>query len=117
MPVPTPPALPSAAVLLLLAGLAGAAPAVAGDLAAGRQKAQACRACHGLDGIATMPMAPNIAGNNELYLRNQLEAFRSGKRTNEMMSVVAKGLSDQDIADLAAWYGAIEIEVTLPDTQ
>lgn len=101
--------------LVLAGALVAAGPAAAGDPAAGKRKAQACQACHGIDGIATMPMAPNIAGNNELYLRNQLQAFRSGKRTNEMMSVVAQSLSDADIADLAAWYAAIEIEVTLPE--
>ncbi|MEX0759723.1 MAG: cytochrome c, partial [Tistlia sp.] len=109
-----------AAALLALAAAALAvpalvAPALAGDVGAGRRKAIACQACHGLDGLATMPMAPNIAGNNELYLQNQLKAFRSGARSNEMMSVVAKDLSDADIADLAAWYAAIEISVTLPD--
>jgi cytochrome c553 len=62
-----------------------------------------------------MPMAPNIAGNSELYLQKQLKAFRAGTRTDELMSVVAKGLSDADIGDLAAWYAAIEISVTPPD--
>lgn len=101
--------------LLLLWGLAAAAaPVMAGDPAAGRRKAQACQACHGLDGIATMPMAPNIAGNDELYLQKQLKAFRSGTRTDEMMSVVAEGLTDADIADLAAWYAAIAITVIPP---
>ncbi|SMF02365.1 Cytochrome c553 [Tistlia consotensis] len=99
---------------LLAATLLAAGPAAAGDAAAGRKKAQVCQPCHGLDGIAKIPMAPNLAGNNELYLRKQLEAFRSGQRTNEMMSVVAKGLSDADIANVAAWYSSIEITVKLP---
>lgn len=103
--------------LLAASAVPAATSALAGDLAAGREKAQVCQTCHGIDGIATMPMAPNIAGNNELYLRKQLEAFRSGQRTDEMMSVVAEGLSDEDIADLAAWYSAIEITVKLPDVQ
>ncbi len=45
----------------------------------------------------------------------QLKAFRSGKRTHEIMSVIAKDLSDEDMADLAAWYAAIKIEATLPE--
>jgi cytochrome c553 len=62
-----------------------------------------------------MPMAPNIAGHSDIYLVKQLRAFRSGERENPMMSVVAQGLSDAEIEDLAAWYSAIEVEVTLPD--
>lgn len=88
---------------------------VPGDVEAGRVKAGQCRTCHGLDGIATIPIAPHIAGENFVYLQTQLRAFRSGKREHEIMSVVARTLSDQDIDDLAAWYSAIEITATLPD--
>jgi cytochrome c553 len=62
-----------------------------------------------------MPIAPHIAGESQVYLETQLKAFRSGKRENEIMSVVAAGLSDEDISDLAAWYASIEISVTLPE--
>lgn len=104
-------------VLSVLACMAAAAapPALAGDPAAGREKAGACRTCHGIDGLARMPIAPHLAGESEIYLETQLRAFRSGKRRHEMMSVVAKGLSDKDIADLAAWYASIRIEVMLPE--
>jgi len=91
-----------------------AAPAFA-DAAAGKDKAQACAACHGLDGLSQMPNAPHIAGQPEIYLKAQLEAFRSGARVNEMMSVVAKGLSDEDIDDLVAWYSAIEVTAKPPE--
>lgn len=100
----------SAAFLALLA----ASPACA-DAAAGREKAQVCATCHGLDGISKIPNAPNIAGQPELYLKAQLEAYRSGARVNEMMSVVAKDLSDADIENLVAWYAAIAITATEPD--
>jgi cytochrome c553 len=103
-----------AAVCCLLATL-GAAESIAADAAAGRQKARACAACHGIDGIAKMPIAPHIAGESQVYLETQLKAFRSGKRENEIMSVVAAVLSDEDISDLAAWYASIEISVTLPE--
>ncbi len=51
-------------------------------------------------------IAPHIGGEPETYIASQLHAFREGTRTHEMMSVVAKSLSDQQIADLAAWYSA-----------
>jgi len=101
--------------LCLALTLAAPGGAGAGDAGAGREKARACRTCHGLDGIATMPIAPHLAGESEIYLETQLRAFRSGKRVHEMMSVVAKGLSDEDIADLAAWYASIRIEVQMPE--
>lgn len=103
------------AFLLAAALAAFALPAAAGDAAAGRKKAGQCRTCHGLDGIAQIPIAPHIAGESEIYLETQLKAFRSGKREHEIMSVVASGLSDADIADLSAWYASIRIEATLPE--
>jgi cytochrome c553 len=104
---------------VLLLGLAAtvlqAAPATAADAAAGRQKARQCQTCHGLDGIAKIPIAPHLAGESQIYLETQLKAFRSGKREHEMMSVVAKDLSDADISDLAAWYASIQIKATMPE--
>lgn len=86
----------------------------AGDAAAGRRKAAQCQTCHGLDGISKLPEAPNLAGQPEAYLVKSLDDFRRGIRKNEMMSLVAQALSDQDVADLAAYYAAIEISVTPP---
>jgi cytochrome c553 len=83
----------------------------AGDLNAGRAKALMCQACHGVDGLSKVPDAPNIAGQTEPYIVAQLQAFKSGARKNEAMSVVAQPLSDQDIEDLAAYFSAIEIAV------
>ena len=102
------------AICCLLATL-GAADSIAADAAAGRKKARACAACHGIDGVAKMPIAPHIAGESQVYLETQLKAFRSGKRENEIMSVVAAGLSNEDISDLAAWYSSIQFTVTLPE--
>jgi len=81
---------------------------VTGDLEAGRKLAAQCRTCHGIEGHAKMPIVPHIGGENPAYIDHQLTAFRDGQRVHEMMSVVAKGLSDQAIADLAAWYSAQE---------
>lgn len=88
--------------------------AVAQDAAAGKQLAGQCRTCHGLDGIAQIPIAPNLAGESQIYLEKQLKAFRSGERENEMMSVVAKNLTDEQISDLSAWYASIQITATMP---
>jgi cytochrome c553 len=105
-----------AGLLVVLAVLPFAAgpPAQAGDAAAGRRKATQCQACHGLDGLSKLPEAPHLAGQPERYLVKSLDEYRSGARTNEMMSIVAKMLSDQDVADLAAYYAAIEISATPP---
>ncbi|MCI0681164.1 MAG: cytochrome c [Gemmataceae bacterium] len=89
--------------------------ALGGDAQLGRQKAKMCQTCHGIDGLAKIPSAPHIAGESELYLVTQLKAFRSGKRTHEIMSLIAQQLSDEDIDNLAAWYSSIKIEVTVPD--
>ncbi|HEY3595952.1 MAG TPA: cytochrome c [Paraburkholderia sp.] len=84
-----------------------ASQAFAADAAAGRAKAIQCQACHGLDGMAKIPEAPNLAGQNEDYLIKALNDFKSGARKNEMMSMVAKPLSDADIANLAAFYHSL----------
>lgn len=92
--------------------MAAVAPDVAAqDVAAGKRKASACQACHGLDGIAKLPEAPHLAAQPASFLERELRAYRAGTRRNEVMSIAAKGLSDQDIRDLAAYYSAIQIEV------
>ena len=88
--------------------------AAAGDAKAGRARAQLCQACHGVDGMSKVPDAPNIAGQVEGYLVAQLQAFKSGARKNEAMSLVAAGLSSADIDNLAAWYSSIEISAKVP---
>jgi cytochrome c553 len=98
----------------LLASFAGG-PALAGDARAGHDKARQCQVCHGLDGLAKLPDAPHIAGDSAIYIEAQLKAFRSGERTHPQMSIVAQGLSDQDILDLAAYYSAIEVSVKVPE--
>jgi cytochrome c553 len=69
---------------------------------------------HGLDGLSKLPEAPHLAGQPEQYLVKSLNEYRSGARKNDMMSLVAPALSDQDVADLAAYYAAIEISATPP---
>lgn len=104
-------------VVALVCGVAtaGAGPAAAaGDVKSGRQKAVQCQACHGLDGQSKLPDAPNLAGQNEIYLVKALKDYRGGMRKNEMMSLAAAGLKDEDIADLAAYYSAITVTVGTP---
>jgi cytochrome c553 len=97
-----------ASVCLLVAG---GSVCSAGDVKAGRAKALMCQACHGVDGLSKVPDAPSIAGQTEPYIVSQLQAYKSGARKNEAMSMVAPSLSDTDIEDLAAYFSAIEINV------
>jgi cytochrome c553 len=102
-------------VALAVLPLTASAPAgAAGDVAAGRRKAFACQTCHGLDGLSKLPEAPHLAGQPERYLVKSLDQYRNGERKDEMMALVVKNLDDQDIADLAAYYAAIEISATPP---
>jgi cytochrome c553 len=104
-----------AAAALLWAGLTVASgSALAADPVAGRQKAGLCATCHGPLGMGQTPDAPHLAGQPEIYLSAQLKAFRSGARRHEVMNVMAKPLSDADIADLAAWYASLKIDVVRP---
>jgi cytochrome c553 len=88
--------------------------AAAAAARAGRAKAAACAICHGQNGLSTLPNAPHLAGQPAIYLEQQLKAYRGGQRRDEVMAVIAKPLSDDDIANLAAWYASIRIEVTPP---
>lgn len=107
-------ALALAAIALPAIALPGLALA-AGDAAEGRKLARQCSTCHGIDGLAKVPIAPHIAGENFTYLQTQLRNYRSGRREHEIMSVVAQTLSDEDINDLAAWYSSISISVSMPE--
>lgn len=103
--------LPVVVAAALVAAATGIATAAAQDVAAGARKAVACQTCHGLDGLSRLPEAPHLAGQPAPYLERALRAYRSGERRNEVMSIAAKSLSDQDARDLAAYYAAIQIEV------
>jgi cytochrome c553 len=89
--------------------------ASAGDTAAGRAKADmACAVCHGPNGLSMQPNVPHLAGQPAIYLVEQLKNYRGGKRPHEVMSVIAKPLTDKEIEDLAAWYAAMQVSVQLP---
>lgn len=91
-------------VLMLTAGAAQAR-----DPVAGKARAGMCATCHGPLGLSQLPNAPNLAGQPAIYTVEQLKNYRSGKRQNEVMGVIAKPLTDQEIDDLAAWYASIQI--------
>lgn len=102
----------AAAMLVTLALTFTGTASRAADIAKGRAIAAVkCQMCHGLDGLAKLPQAPNLAGQVQQYLIDQMQAFRSGARKNDMMSLVAPNLSDGDMADLAAYYAAIEVKI------
>ncbi len=94
----------SSAYTMVLSALLSTATAQSIDLAAGRAKAVQCATCHGMNGIATLPGAPNLAGQNAVYLAKALRDFKSGVRKDEMMSLMVANLSDADIENLAAFY-------------
>lgn len=86
--------------------------AAAADIEAGKGKASAtCAVCHGAQGVSSLPNAPNLASRPEIYLAEQLKNYRSGKRTHEVMSVIAKPLTDQEIESLSAWYASLQMEL------
>lgn len=100
---------------LALATAATAVQASAESIEAGRRKAsQACAVCHGMLGIATAPDAPHLAGQSAVYTKAQLLAYRNGMRRHEVMAVIARQLTDEDIENLATWYAAIRVEAQPP---
>jgi cytochrome c553 len=82
--------------------------ALAGDPVKGKKKAMTCAACHGANGISPQDMWPNLAGQKQGYLISQLKMFRDGRRVNPMMTAMSKGLTDDDIANLAAYYASLK---------
>ncbi len=78
-------------------------PAIAADQA----KSAICATCHGKNGIGTAPNFPNLAGQKAQYTAQQLKLFRSGERKSEQMNIIAQPLSDEDIANLAAYYESL----------
>ncbi|KGI78789.1 c-type cytochrome [Oleiagrimonas soli] len=75
-----------------------------GDAKTGQAKAAVCGACHGMDGNSSDAQYPKLAGQNEEYISRQLHNFKSGKRQNPIMLGFASQLSDQDMADVGAYF-------------
>lgn len=107
-----------ASAVTLFAGTASVAVA-AGDSEAGKAKSAVCAACHGTEGISNIAINPNLAGQVPGYIAAQLQAFKSGERKNAIMAGQVAGLSEQDMADLDAYYSALtpNIEVKLTEEE
>ena len=96
-----------AAGLALFAGLVTTTSALAeGDAAAGQAKAAVCAACHGVDGNSANPVWPSLAGQHESYIVDAIAAFKNGTRSDVLMTAQANILSDEDTADVAAYYAS-----------
>jgi cytochrome c553 len=102
-------------ILLILAALWVQAanaqqPALAGDPKAAHKKVQMCEGCHGIPGYRTaypeVYAVPKLGGQQAAYLVRALQAYKSGERTHPSMRGIAAGMSEQDMADMAAYYGA-----------
>jgi cytochrome c553 len=91
-------------ILILLLLAAPMSLQAGGNAAAGQEKAKVCEACHGTTGKSVDPSYPNLAGQYKSYLTQALNDYRSGRRSNAIMAGFAVNLSNQDIADLSAWY-------------
>ena len=85
-------------------GLAGLPAQAAGNVEAGKAKAGMCMVCHGADGNSAADTWPKLAGQVPEYIVKQLQDFKLGRRTDEQMGPMAQPLSDQDVADLAAYF-------------
>jgi len=79
----------------------------AADIEAGKAKAVTCAACHGVVGISSNPDWPNLAGQQEKYLRKQIKAFRDGMRQDPLMEPMVKSLTNEDIDNLAAYFSSL----------
>lgn len=77
-----------------------------GNAEAGKGKADVCAGCHGANGISAAPIFPNLAGQHAGYLGKQLMDFRSKSRADETMNSIAEELTDEDIADLSAYFAS-----------
>ena len=89
---------------LLVATQASADGLAGGSASAGKDKAVSCGACHGADGNSVTPTWPSLAGQSSVYIVNQLKAFKKGSRSNVLMNAQASSLTDEDMADLAAYF-------------
>jgi cytochrome c553 len=97
-------------LMLVLTGLAisvtASVWAEGGNAEAGKTKSATCAACHGADGNSTNPEWPKLAGQHPSYIIKQLTNFKEDARVNPTMTPMAKPLSEQDMADLAAYFSS-----------
>ncbi len=97
-------------LLIGFAGLIATAAGAAGDPEVGATRAVTCIACHGQDGNSVNGEWPKLAGQHEQYMVRQLKLFKTGERENAVMLGMSIALSDQDMADISAFYASNEIK-------
>jgi cytochrome c553 len=103
-------------LVLVLGGLqvaSAAEPPAAGSAEKGQAKAAPCVACHGVNGNSANPVWPSLAGQHESYIKRQLSAFKNDVRVDPLMTPMAKPLSDEDMADLGAFFSSQKPTATL----
>jgi cytochrome c553 len=101
----------AALTLAAALGWTGSAHA-AGTVEAGQAKSATCMACHGMDGNSANPEWPSLAGQHPSYIVKQLRHFKANERQNPLMSPMAMILTDQDMEDLAAYFGSQTLRPT-----
>lgn len=99
--------------VLLMAAVSGAQ--AAGDAEKGKASAVSCAACHGADGNSAVPTFPKLAGQSEEYIVAQLKAFQDGSRKNASMAPMAMGLSEEDMANIGAYYESLNATIGTTD--
>lgn len=99
---------------VLVAALCSGAGSALAQTATPPAETQICRVCHGVDGIGTNPMIPNIGGQSPDYLSKQLQDFRAGRREDPQMTIITQDLTDEDIKAVSDWYGSIAATYELP---
>lgn len=77
-----------------------------GDPVAGKGKSELCQGCHGVEGVSFEGLAPSLAGQYGSYIAKQLRNFQAGTRTHQIMSAVAATVSDNDLADISAYFAS-----------
>jgi cytochrome c553 len=98
-------------ILLALCAVALPLGAHAGDPEAGKIKSYTCTGCHGIPGYKNVYPTfhvPKLGGQNEAYLVAALKAYRAGERDHSTMTLQSEALSDEDIADIAAYFASLE---------
>ena len=103
--------------MCLLVSMVFSTAQAAGDLEAGKAASASCVACHGADGNSTNPEWPKLAGQHQGYLIQQLVYFGDGERDNAIMKGMAANLSDEDRANLGAYYSKQEVTYGMADPE
>ena len=98
----------AASILCATAGFFTTGNAIAGDAAAGKAASVTCAACHGADGVSISDQFPNLAGQVPGYIAAQLAKYKSGARVDAVMAGMVAALSDDDMANLDAYYAGLE---------